>query len=447
MKRKLLLSIGLLTFSYGIAQNDTSKENTQETNEVSVDRDSYNKWTVELSTGMSKGSQPYTSGYFSSDPGSELGKFVFNNYNLGVRYMFSPTFGVKTDFTYDKFENVSKSNSLPFETEQLRFDLQGVVNGARLFDIQDELGRFNFLLHLGGVYSRFSPKLEGNPNYDKTENNVGIIFGIMPEFRIGKKFSIFADIYGITNFRQHFAWDGNSSEPDNNLTGSMVNVSVGLTYSFGKGEIHGDWAVIESRNTEEFNALEERVGSLETMMNDSDKDGVPDYLDVENNSIAGVAVDTKGRMVDLNKNGVPDELEKYLENTYVDKSNINKTIELANGEMIQRLINEGYVSAYFDYNKSTPTAASSDGIDFILTYLRANPSATVDIVGYADATGRTAYNDKLALKRANNIKDTLTKAGIDASRLNTMSGGVDDSVQKSSANARKLVRKVEFKLK
>ena len=47
-------------------------------------------------------------------------------------------------------------------------------------------------------------------------------------------------------------------------------------------------------------------------MNDADKDGVPDYLDVENNSIAGVAVDTKGRMVDKNTNGVPDELENIL---------------------------------------------------------------------------------------------------------------------------------------
>lgn len=47
-------------------------------------------------------------------------------------------------------------------------------------------------------------------------------------------------------------------------------------------------------------------------MNDTDKDGVPDYLDVENNSIAGVTVDTKGRMVDKNNNGVPDELENIL---------------------------------------------------------------------------------------------------------------------------------------
>ena len=57
-----------------------------------------------------------------------------------------------------------------------------------------------------------------------------------------------------------------------------------------------------------------RINDLETLMNDTDKDGVPDYLDVENNSITGVAVDTKGRMIDVNKNGVPDELEKLIQN-------------------------------------------------------------------------------------------------------------------------------------
>ena len=447
MKRKLLLSIGLLTFTYGIAQTDTSKENSKETNDVSTMSDTYNKWTIELSTGMSKGTNPYAPGYFSSDPTHVVGEFVFNNYNLGVRYMFSPTFGLKADFSYDNLKNVSGSPSLPFETEQLRFDVQGVVNGPRLFDIQDKLGRFSFLMHGGLVYSRLTPKLESNPNYDSTDNDLGVIFGVMPELRISKKFSIFADFYGIYNFRQHLTWDGHKADLSDNLTGGMLNASVGVTYSFGKDDMHGDWAIIEPKSTEEFDALEARVGNLETMMDDSDKDGVPDYLDVEPNSIAGVAVDTKGRMVDINKNGVPDELEKYLDNTYVDKSNISKTIESANSEMIQKLINDGYVTAYFDLNKSNPTAASNDGIDFILTYLRANPSASVDIIGYADATGKTASNDKLALRRATNIKDTLTKAGIDPSRMNAVSGGVDNSVTKSSADARKLVRKVVFKLK
>jgi len=33
-------------------------------------------------------------------------------------------------------------------------------------------------------------------------------------------------------------------------------------------------------------------------MNDTDKDGVPDYLDAESSPVPGAMVDTKGRMID-----------------------------------------------------------------------------------------------------------------------------------------------------
>jgi OOP family OmpA-OmpF porin len=56
-------------------------------------------------------------------------------------------------------------------------------------------------------------------------------------------------------------------------------------------------------------------------------------------------------------------------------------------------------------------------IDFVLTYLRNNPSASVDIIGHADELGRS-YNDKLSNERAANVKTILMKANIDASRLN-----------------------------
>jgi OOP family OmpA-OmpF porin len=51
--------------------------------------------------------------------------------------------------------------------------------------------------------------------------------------------------------------------------------------------------------------------------------------------------------------------------------------------LIRSLINGGYVY-YFDFDKSTPSNVSTTGIDFVLTYLRNNPSASVDIIGHAD---------------------------------------------------------------
>ncbi|MBS7786872.1 OmpA family protein [Flavobacterium sp. CYK-55] len=445
--RLLLLSFALLAITAGYSQK---KDDAKEANDTGLAKD-YNKWTLEFTAGQSKGTRPFTDGYYSSNPDQLFGSIRANSFSLGVRYMFSARFGLKADVSSDYLTNNKSTASKDFKLQQYRFGLQGVVNASRLFNIQQELGRLSILIHAGLQASRATPKLEepGDPTsyYNKSELNLGAMFGISPELRISKKFSIIGDFSTLTNFRQHFTWDGHVSDQKNNLSGQMVMASLGITYSFGKDNIHGDWAVIDEGKLKQVEELDKRIGELETMMNDSDKDGVPDYLDVENNSISGVAVDTKGRMVDVNKNGVPDELEKYMTDNYVDKSNVRETIETANADMVKRLINEGYVTTYFDSNKTTPTNVSTEGIDFMLTFLRNNPSASINIIGHADEIGKSTYNDKLSIGRANTVKNTLIKAGINPDRLHVVSEGEDSSVAIDSGDARRLVRRVTFRVR
>ena len=189
-----------------------------------------------------------------------------------------------------------------------------------------------------------------------------------------------------------------------------------------------------------------------------------DYLDIENNSVAGVAVDSRGVMVDTNKNGVPDELERYFEKTYGDPNSTNSkpndtetdasknssgfaSKDVSKDDFLKRSINEGYITVFFEINSAKPKTHSLDGISFILTYLKANPKANIDIIGYSDEVGNNDKNQKLALARANNVKKTLVKSGIDEARLNIISGGEDTSVDTTSKEARSVVRKVIFKLK
>ena len=180
-------------------------------------------------------------------------------------------------------------------------------------------------------------------------------------------------------------------------------------------------------------------------MVDADNDGVADYLDTEKNTAAGALVNTKGQSIDKNNNGVDDTTEAFILKNYGANGGTNSGVY--NNELIKSLINGGYVATYFDFNKSKPTNVSTEGIDFILTYLRNNPSASVDITGYADEIGRSAYNDKLSNARATSVKNTLVKANIAASRLNVIAAGEDTSVQKDSDAARKLVRRVTFMVK
>ncbi len=398
----------------------------------------YNKWSLEFDFGQSKGAKPYAYGYYYSNPNSHFSLDV-NHFGLATRYMVNQKFGLKAHLSYDKIANQKGSESLDFEVEHVQLAMEGVVNTIRLFGIEEQAGRLGLLFHLGFQGSQMSPKI--GTNVGKHEFNGGLVAGLTPHLRMFDGFSAFIDFTLNSNIRQHFNWDGSYTDSNNNLTGSLYTTSLGVSYSFGSEKIHGDWAIIQDEKDIEILELNERIGEIETLMNDTDKDGVPDYLDVENNSINGVAVDTKGRIIDKNANGVPDELEKQTDNS----DNINNSGTFSKNTL-KNLINESYIAVYFDVNKSQPNSVSMDNIWLVLNYLRNNPTASLEISGYADENGNNDSNIKLAALRAENLKAILVKAGIDPSRLSTKGAGIDSSVDKNSEYARRLVRKVVFKI-
>jgi OmpA-OmpF porin, OOP family len=374
-----------------------------------------------------------------------LGKPQANAFSLAARYMLSPIFGIKGGLHFEEIKNIKNNGSLPFKMQQIGISFQGVVNANRLFKIQEPMGRLAILIHGGLKIDAMTSKtpniIENDHSYNVTEYNGGLLIGVTPEFRVSKKLALMLDVTVQNNYRQHFNWDGTYSEIENNLNGQLITTSLGLNYSLGRNKLHGDYAIVKDKNIEEIESLNKRVGNVETLMNDTDKDGVADYLDLENNSVAGVAVDTRGKMVDINRNGVPDELERYIE------KNVKESSEKPNNDVIKRFINDGYVTAYFDTNKTQPTSASTEGIDFIRTYLKNNANATVDIMGHADEIGSLEHNDALSKERAEVVKAILVKAGIDSSRLNIVIKGEDNSVDVDSEEARKLVRRVTFIIK
>src|SRR6218665_1201268 len=449
MKKSLLLLLTFLCFS-AVSVAQKNKKNSAPLDLIAAEPDkelqgeTFNRWSLEAEFGQAKGSKPYSDGYYGNNPGKVLGMVVFNHIGVGARYMISPKFGVKANFNFDNIQEVNDSGSLPFQMEHVQFSAEGVVNLVRLFDIQKQAGRFGLLFHMGVQASRMTPKM--GIYAGRKELNGGIVAGISPQIRIFKNVSLFADLTLNSNIRQHFNWDGMEfSDSKNNLTGSLYRGSIGVSVALGKGKIHGDWAIIQDRNDSKLDSLNNRIGEIEELMNDSDKDGVPDYLDAEQNSIAGVAVDTKGRMVDKNNNGVPDDLEKYVEKA-VASNTATATSAATEGAVLQ-LINDGYIAAYFDIAKTSPNAASASNIGFILNYLKSNPSKSVDITGYADEIGGKEYNNKLSGDRAQAVKAILVKAGISESRITITPKGEDDSVDKKSDWARRLVRKVVFTIK
>lgn len=429
MKKVILTLVFTLALSTLSAQNDSIQKKS----------DDFNKWSVELSGGINKPQRPFTPGYYTE---------ILSPYtaDFGVRYMFNNKFGLKTDFGFNNFTN--GDGSAKFDSQYYRVNLQAVANLGRIMNFETWTKSIGLLAH-GGFGLSFLERKE--PSYVKDRMG-NFMIGLTGQIKLSERVALTGDFSAITNAKQSVSFDGETPNDIRGFNGSLFTGTVGLTIYLGKKAKHADWVI---DNDDRFNAIDKRFMAIENKMLDSDKDGVADYLDEEPNTPAGTMVDSKGKSVDKNNNGVPDETEAYVLKNYskngsTDGNNSNSTTNnplLSNNELITSLINGGYVAVYFDFNKSKPTNVSTEGIDFMLTYLRNNPSASIDIYGHADEIGRTAYNDKLSNARANSVKTTLIKANIVASRLNVIAAGEDNSVDVDSENARKLVRRVTFRVK
>jgi outer membrane protein OmpA-like peptidoglycan-associated protein len=387
----------------------------------------FNQWSVELAGGLNKPMRPMTTGYRTAVASAYVA-------DLGVRYMFNNKFGLKADFGYNSFKEGEDSQNI--DTKYYRVDLQGVANLGRIMNFETWTNTIGLLGHAGFGLAQLEDE---NPALKDRMGN--FMAGVTGQIKLSDRVALTGDFTTILNAKQQLAFDGASTVGSRGFGGVLFNGTVGVTVYLGKSEKHADWVTLIDKDVL---ALTDRVDSLETMLIDTDQDGVADYLDLEKNTVSGVMVDSKGRAIDLNNNNVPDELENYLTANYVNKKDQSTATD---NELIRNLVNGGYVATYFDFDKSNPTTVSTTGIDFILTYLRNNPSASVDIIGHADELGRSAYNDKLSNERAANVKKILMKANIDASRLNVLAAGEDNSVEKDSEGARKLVRKVTFRIK
>lgn len=425
-----LLLLGLTTA--GLQAQEMQQTTSTETSTNTNPNNEFNKWSIDVNGGLNRATRPFAEGY-------SFPKFSLFHADLGFRYMFNTKFGLKLAGGYDRF--TEGDNSLPYEANIVNVNLQGYANLGRIMDFQTWTQRINLLGHLGVGVSQFTgDRFEG-------EDYLGnFLIGMTAQYKISDRVGLNLDFTMVNNFRHNKTWDGSQFERDANSDGfnsTLYNATIGLSIYLGKNEEHADWFVPEK--SDELLEMENRLGELETMMNDSDKDGVPDYLDAEPNTIAGVNVDSKGRTIDKNGNGIPDELESVLENN----RGTDGTSGTSGGGStdLADLINGGYVNVYFDFNQDQPNAQSVSGINFLIKYLKENPTVSSDVIGYADEIGNTEYNKALSTRRAQNVKQILVDSGIDAGRLNIVGNGEDTSVNKGSSYARKVVRRVTFMLK
>lgn len=99
-------------------------------------------------------------------------------------------------------------------------------------------------------------------------------------------------------------------------------------------------------------------------------------------------------------------------------------------------------TVYFEFDRDILTPEAVGILDQQADWLRANPTATVDLAGHTDAVGSTAYNQDLGMRRANRVRDYLMDQGINGGRLNSVISFGEDRLAIETPSRELLNRRV-----
>ena len=128
-----------------------------------------------------------------------------------------------------------------------------------------------------------------------------------------------------------------------------------------------------------------------------------------------------------------------------EEKTLTRTIEL-------RKLSVGVTSVlrniYFDFDKATFKTEAYPELNKLEAMMRQNENLMVEIGGHTDAVGTKAYNLFLSKRRAEAVKDYLTKKGIDARRISAVGYGKTKPLASNDDEdeGRELNRRVEFKV-
>ncbi|WP_457640734.1 OmpA family protein [Persephonella sp.] len=146
---------------------------------------------------------------------------------------------------------------------------------------------------------------------------------------------------------------------------------------------------------------------------DIDKDGIPCYQEIEQGTNPFVPESEK-----LAKT----EEEKTKKTKKPVK--IGKIEEPVEGFQPLKL----HARIHFEFNKHQIKKEYLPYLNVITKYLKTKKNLKVKIVGYTDAVGSKSYNDKLAYKRAEAVKDYLVKHGISPDRIEIVGKGKESYI-------------------
>jgi peptidoglycan-associated lipoprotein len=124
-----------------------------------------------------------------------------------------------------------------------------------------------------------------------------------------------------------------------------------------------------------------------------------------------------GPTVPVNPDGVPPSAPGNFENTTEDRG---------------RFADD---TVYFDFDKYLVRPGEAHKLDAVAAAMKGMPDKLLRIEGHCDERGTEEYNRALGERRALAVREYLTRAGMDASRIDTITFGKDRPVEMGHSEA------------
>lgn len=99
------------------------------------------------------------------------------------------------------------------------------------------------------------------------------------------------------------------------------------------------------------------------------------------------------------------------------------TAPVSSGALTESEFEQNVKPIFFDYDSYTIRPDAQTTISQDASFLQSHADAKILIAGYCDDRGSAEYNLALGQNRANSAKTALVQAGVDASRIRTISYG------------------------
>lgn len=384
-----------------------------------------------------------------------------------IKYSFGHVGSIRLQGLYGVYSGRNDrgfKNALGFVNNITQIGVHGVFNlGGINYRIKNPNTIFYFF---SGVSVNFNDAItdkrfiigSDTARITNTNVNVSVPVGLGLKFKLNKSFDL--GIESVIHLNRSDFLD--LFEDQLQFPDVYGNFMFGLSYNFtgNKRSEHIDWVNPVANMYDDL--AKKATAATNLLKNDADADGIPDYLDLEQNTKPGYKVSVKGVTLDSDADGIPDTedtdpygfnqmlslyypAETFKAKTSTDVMKLNDSLPESE---FMTLNSDGYGLPVITFapNKYDVQVEQYPKLLQIARILKIDTSVSIAIIGHADNNTTDITQLSIAEKRALAVKRQLVKIyEIESKRILIFSER-DAFIKKFKMQTEGLDRRAEFRL-